>query len=176
MQIWMSVRKDCTTASLEGCCARTSSAPSCASAPQECNAGLMERAAQVPRMGSLWGQRSSSSRHCLCGFILCPSTQQLLLGASHVSERPLCPTRCLHTQNFCSSLVCTVPAQDDTALCHVPFLLSFPVSVSSFFALSCFWKGQSAPRPAAWPLADGECAKQRSHPALGQVQGKWTWF
>lgn len=80
------------------------------------------------------------------------------------------------------------------------FLLSLSMSVSSFFALSCFRKGQrwtaqtctvlgtagmqsepsSAPSPAPWPLADGECANQGSrvlsHPALGEVRGRWMCF
>lgn len=68
--------------------------------------------------------------------------------------------------------VYAVPARDDTELCHVSFLLSLSMSVSSSFALSCFWKGQhwraqtctlsgtagmqsepsSTPTPAPWYL------------------------
>lgn len=73
------------------------------------------------------------------------SVRQLLPRISHMSELSVCPTRCLHTQNLCSPLdpwAYTVPAEDDTALCHVSFLLSPSMPVSSFFSLSCFWKGQ----------------------------------
>lgn len=72
LQIWMSVQRVCTTASLEECCARISLAPSCASAHQECSADLMERAAQVPRAG-LGGFLSGAGhvcRHVAFAYIL----------------------------------------------------------------------------------------------------------
>lgn len=80
-----------------------------------------------------------------------------------------------------------VSTQDDT-LHLVSFFLNFSMSVSSFFALSCFWKDQcwltqialgtkgtgivprSTPGLAAQPLAGGECANQGcSGGCLGKV-------
>lgn len=146
--------------------------------------------------GSRWGRRPFSSRHWPWSFILRPSVKQLLPRVSHVSEIPVCPTRCLHKQNLCSSLaprVYTALAEDEAALCRMSFLLSLSVSVSNSFARSWFWKGQcwtaractllgtagtqnepsSTPAPAARALAGGEGAnpgsRVLSHPALGEV-------
>lgn len=202
LQIWMSVQKDCTTASPEGCCARTSSAPSCASAHQGCSAGPMERAAQVPRT-RLGGIPSGAGGHPLLGIVHV-ALYDVLLSNSSFPGLPMC-------QNFWDVLLDAYthktsvhlwtygPYTSSTTLCHVSFLLSLSRSVSSFFALSSFWRGQhwtaqtctvlgtagmqsepsSTPSPAAWPLAGGECAKQgswvltQSHPALGEVQSRW---
>lgn len=84
----MSVQRDCMTASLEGCCARISLAPSCASVRQECNAGPMERAAQVLRT-RLGGIPSGAGDHSLLGIahvdLLC-----VLLSNSPSPGFPMC--------------------------------------------------------------------------------------
>lgn len=165
LQIWMSVQRVCTTASLEECCARISLAPSCASAHQECSADLMERAAQVPRAGL--------GPACRC-FCLCP-VKQVLPGTSRVSQLPVLLDA--RTPSLCSS-VDPYPAQNDTALHLVSFFLSLSMSVSSLFALCCFQKcwrmhtctvvgtggmqsrPSSTPTLAARPPAGGEYGKQ----------------
>ena len=147
-----------------------------------------------------WGWRPSSPRHCPRSFILCPSVKQLLPRVSHVSEFLVCPTRCLHTQNLCSSLdpwVYTVPAQDDIALCHVESLcvcgkllcaelllegpaLDSPDPHTQLGTAGRPNEPRSALGPSAWPFAGEEHTNRGSrvlsHPAFGEVQDTWMCF
>lgn len=140
----MSAQRDCTTVSPEGCCARTSSAPSCASAHQECSAGPMERAAQVPRTW-LGGIPIGAGDHPLLGIVHV-ALYYVLLSNSSSPGLPMC-------QNFLYVLLdayahktfvhlWTYDLYTASTTCHVSFLLSLSRSVSSFFALSSFWRSQ----------------------------------
>lgn len=162
LQIWMNAQRDCTTASLEGCCARTSSVPSCASARQECSAGPMERAAQVPR-ARLRGVPSGGGDHPLLGICHVRLSNSSSLGF---------PMR----QNFQCVLVDAYPCSSSTGWHRV---MPRVLSIESFrvrIKLLCtelllegqHWTAQTWPAGTQSPAP--LLAQQLGHLQVGTVQ------